>query len=275
MYADLEGKVVFITGGASGLGLAAAQAFADEHAHVVIVDLQADRAKACAHGLGPNHMGLAADVANESEVAQAVAATMASFGKIDVVINSAGIPDTFRPTVEQDVADFRRLIDIHLTGTYMVSKAAAVHMLAQGRGAIINLSSVAGVLGLAPRNAYSAAKAGISMMTRTMGCEWARSGVRVNAVAPGYMLTPFFQKLMDEGKLDAQRILRRTPAGRFGSARHIADAMLFLASRQAEFITGVTLPVDGGYTAWGSSDDACPMPSEASVAPFDACTEPL
>lgn len=258
MYADLEGKVVLITGGASGLGLAAARAFAEERASIVIVDLQADKAKACAQELGEGHEGIGADIASEADVGGAVAAAMTKYGKIDVVINSAGIPDTFRPTVEQDVADFRRLIDIHLTGTYMVSKAAAVHMLAQGSGAIINLSSVAGVLGLAPRNAYSAAKAGISMMTRTMGCEWARSGVRVNAVAPGYMLTPFFQTLMDEGKLDGNKILRRTPAGRFGSARHIADAMLFLASRQAEFITGVTLPVDGGYMAWGSSDDACP-----------------
>jgi NAD(P)-dependent dehydrogenase (short-subunit alcohol dehydrogenase family) len=256
MYADLEGKVVMITGGGSGLGLAAAHAFADERASVVIVDLHADNAKACAKELGKGHDGLRADVAIEADVAGAVSATMAKYGKIDIVINSAGIPDTFRPTVEQDVADFRRLIDIHLTGTYMVSKAAAVHMLAQGSGSIINVSSVAGVLGLAPRNAYSAAKAGISMMTRTMGCEWASKGVRVNAVAPGYMLTPFFQKLLDTGKLDEKKILRRTPAGRFGSARNIADAMLFLASRQAEFITGVTLPVDGGYMAWGSSDDA-------------------
>lgn len=260
MYADLKGQVVFITGGASGLGLAAAGAFAEEGARVVLVDLQADRAQACAQALGDGHTGMGADVSSESDVAQAIASTMAQYGRIDVVINSAGIPDTFRPTVAQDVADFRRLIDIHLTGTYMVSKSAAVHMLAQGSGAIINLSSVAGVLGLAPRNAYSAAKAGISMMTRTMGCEWAQSGVRVNAVAPGYMLTPFFQKLMDEGKLDGQKILRRTPAGRFGSARNIADAMLFLASRQAAFITGVTLPVDGGYMAWGGSDDACSEP---------------
>lgn len=260
MYADLTGKVVLITGGASGLGLAAAQAFANEQAKIVIVDLLDDKARACAQALGLGHEGIGADVASETDVANAIAFTMAKYGKIDVVINSAGIPDTFKPTVEQDVAAFRRLVDIHLTGTYMVSKAAAVHMLAQNSGAIINLSSVAGVLGLAPRNAYSAAKAGISMMTRTMGCEWASHGVRVNAVAPGYMLTPFFQKLMDEGKLDGKKILRRTPAGRFGSAGNIADAMLFLASRQAEFITGITLPVDGGYMAWGSSDDACSEP---------------
>lgn len=261
MYADLTGKVVLITGGASGLGLAAAHAFANEQAQIVIVDLLEERAKACAQGLGPGHEGIGADVASEADIANAIALTMAQYGKIDVVVNSAGIPDTFKPTVEQDVEAFRRLVDIHLTGTYMVSKAAAVHMLAARSGAIINLSSVAGVLGLARRNAYSAAKAGISMMTRTMGCEWASHGVRVNAVAPGYMLTPFFQKLMDEGKLDGQKILRRTPAGRFGSPGHIADAMLFLASRQAEFITGVTLPVDGGYMAWGSSDDACFEPA--------------
>lgn len=258
MYADLQGKVGLVTGGASGLGLAAAHAFYKQGVKIVIVDLNAEAAIRCANEVGPGNLGIGADVTNEHAIAAAVQQIIERYGRLDIAINSAGIPDTFLPTVDQDVEAFRRLVDIHLTGTYIVSKSVAVPMLAQGRGVILNLSSIGGVLGLTPRNAYSAAKAGIGMMTRTLGCEWAAQGIRVNAIAPGYMMTPFFQRLLDEGKLDGERIRRRTPAGRFGTAQNIADAMLFLASDQAEFITGVTLPVDGGYMAWGSSEDACP-----------------
>lgn len=255
-YPELKGKVVLITGGASGLGLAAGQGFAREGATVVLADLNAELARTQAQGLGAGHLSLGGDVASETDVQAIVDSTVERFGRLDVLINSAGIPDSFKPTLEQDVADFRRLVDVHLSGTFMMCKAAAPHMLRQGAGAMINLSSIAGVLGLARRNAYSAAKAGIGMMTRTLGCEWAAQGVRVNAIAPGYMLTPFMQRLVDEGKLDAEQVRRRTPAGRLGTARHIADAMLFLASDSAEFITGVTLPVDGGYMAWGAVGDA-------------------
>jgi NAD(P)-dependent dehydrogenase (short-subunit alcohol dehydrogenase family) len=129
-------------------------------------------------------------------------------------------------------------------------------MLKQGKGNVINISSIAGVIGLTYRNAYSAAKAGISMITRTLGCEWAAAGIRVNAIAPGYILTPLVQAIVDEGLLDKSTVERRTPMGHMGEPRNIADAMLFLASDQAAFITGVTLPVDGGYTSWGAPTDA-------------------
>ncbi|WP_353233710.1 glucose 1-dehydrogenase [Diaphorobacter ruginosibacter] len=259
MYSELNKRVVLVTGGASGLGWATAQAFAGEGALVAIADLEGGPAQRAADQLGAQHIGIACDVSDEQAVDDMVRQVVESLGGVDVVVNSAGIPDAFRPTVEQDVAQFRKLVDVHLTGTYMVSRAAAAHMLRQRRGVVLNVSSIAGVLGLTPRNAYSAAKAGISMLTRTMGCEWISQGVRVNAVAPGYMMTPFLQKLVDEGKLDQERIFRRTPAGRFGTARNIADAMLFLASDSAEFITGVTLPVDGGYMAWGAAADACQL----------------
>jgi len=257
MYAELKNRVVLVTGGASGLGWATAQAFAAAGARVAIADLCGPAAKRKAVELGSPHLGLECDVSNEQAVDIMVAGVVETLGRLDVVVNSAGIPDTFRPTVDQEVSQFRKLVDVHLTGTYMVSRAAAVHMLRQQRGVVLNISSIAGVLGLTPRNAYSAAKAGISMLTRTMGCEWISKGVRVNAIAPGYMMTPFLQQLIDEGKLEKKRIFRRTPAGRFGTAKHIADAMLFLASDSAEFITGVTLPVDGGYMAWGAAADAC------------------
>ncbi|MBF5007253.1 SDR family NAD(P)-dependent oxidoreductase [Diaphorobacter caeni] len=257
MYVELKNRVVLVTGGASGLGWATAQAFSAAGARVAIADLSESAARSRAEELGAGNLGLVCDVSDEQAVDSLVHSVVETLGSVDVVVNSAGIPDTFLPTVDQEVAQFRKLVDVHLTGTYMVSRAAAKHMLRQRRGVVLNISSIAGVMGLTPRNAYSAAKAGISMLTRTMGCEWIAQGVRVNAVAPGYMMTPFLQQLIDDGKLDAKRIFRRTPAGRFGTAKNIADAMLFLASDSAEFITGVTLPVDGGYMAWGAASDAC------------------
>lgn len=256
MYPELKPYVVLITGGASGLGLAAAHGFAKEGATIVIADLQEAAAVSVAQQLGSQHLGLACDVADEAQVNRVVDTVIKKYGRVDVLINCAGVADRVAPTVEQDMAHFRRLVDIHLTGTYMMTKACAVHMLKQGKGNVINISSIAGVIGLTYRNAYSAAKAGISMITRTLGCEWGAAGIRVNAIAPGYILTPLTQAIIDEGRLDKSIVERRTPMGRMGEPRHIADAMLFLASDQAEFITGVTLPVDGGYTSWGAPSDA-------------------
>ncbi len=256
MYPDLKGRVALVTGGSSGLGKAAADSLRAAGVQVAVADLNASSSQSADESGAHQHLAIDGDVSSESDVARFVSTTVEALGTVDILINCAGIPDTFRPTVEQDVADFRRLIDIHLTGTYMMCKAVAPAMLEQGRGSIINLSSIAGVLGLTPRNAYSAAKAGIGMMTRTLGCEWASRGVRVNTIAPGYILTPFARRLISEGKLDLEKICRRTPAGRLGNAQHVANAMLFLASDQSEFITGTTLPVDGGYMAWGAASDA-------------------
>lgn len=257
MYPELKERVALVTGGASGLGATVVRRLLAEGVAVVVADLHHPDTHAAQGVSGDKCLRIAGDVSEESDVIRFVETAKEAFGGVDILINCAGIPDTFTPTIEQDVKDFRRLIDVHLTGTYMMCKAVAPLMLARRRGSIINLSSVGGVLGLTPRNAYSAAKAGIGMMTRTMGCEWAGQGVRVNAIAPGYILTPFSERLISEGKLDAERICRRTPAGRMGSPEHIADAMLFLSSDRSAYITGVVLPVDGGYMAWGAASDAC------------------
>jgi NAD(P)-dependent dehydrogenase (short-subunit alcohol dehydrogenase family) len=256
MYPELKSSIVLITGGASGLGFAAAQGFAQQGATIVIADLKESDASQDEKKIGPQHLGLECDVANETQVNRLVQKVVENFGRVDVLINCAGVADQVKPTIDQDIAHFRKLIDIHLTGSYMVTKACAPVMLKQGKACVINISSIAGVIGLTYRNAYSAAKAGISMLTRTLGCEWAAQGVRVNAIAPGYILTPLTQGLIDQGRLDKRIVERRTPMGKFGKPEHIADAMLFLASDRAEFITGVTLPVDGGYMSWGAPSDA-------------------
>jgi NAD(P)-dependent dehydrogenase (short-subunit alcohol dehydrogenase family) len=253
---SFHGKIVLITGAASGLGLAAARRFAEGGARVVINDLRAEQATAAAATLGPRHLGVGGDVSSEADVAAFVARALELEGRIDVLVNNAGVPDTVTPTLDQTLDHWRHLIDVHLTGAYAVSRAVAPHMIAAGGGVIINLSSIGGVVGLPRRTAYSAAKAGVGMLTRVLGCEWGPKGVRVNAVAPGYILTPMLQGLMDAGKVDATTILRRTPMGRLGTAEHVADAIAFLASPLAEFITGVTLNVDGGYMAYGAPSDA-------------------
>jgi NAD(P)-dependent dehydrogenase (short-subunit alcohol dehydrogenase family) len=199
------------------------------------------------------------DVSSEEAVDAMVRETLDRFGRIDILVNNAGMPDSFVPTVDQTLAHWQRLIDVHLTGTYLMSKTVAPSMIARKSGVILNVSSIAGILGLPVRTAYSAAKAGIGMLTQVLGCEWGPHNVRVNAVAPGYILTPLTEKLIAEGKIDERRIRRRTPIGRMGTADDIAEAMVFLASDKAKFITAVTLPVDGGYCAWGAPSDAFPL----------------
>ncbi|TDR94623.1 SDR family NAD(P)-dependent oxidoreductase [Enterovirga rhinocerotis] len=255
---ELEGRIALITGAGSGLGLATARAFAREGAKVVINDLREETAREAAATLGPDHGAVGGDVSKEADVEAMVRSVIDRFGRIDILVNNAGVPDSFAPTIDQPLAHWQRLIDIHLTGTYLVSKTVAPHMIRQGGGAMANVSSIAGVMGLPVRTAYSAAKAGISMLTRVLGCEWGPHNIRVNAVAPGYILTPLTDGLMKEGKLDVNAIRKRTPMGKMGRPEDIAEAMVFLCSDRARFITTITMPVDGGYCAWGAPSDAFP-----------------
>ena len=169
-----------------------------------------------------------ADVSDEDAVDRMVSDAETAVGPIRAVINCAGMSDSFLPTVEQPVDNWRRLIDVHLTGTYPVSRRAARSMLETGGGAMVNVASIGGSHALVRRNAYTAAKHGIIGLTRNLGCEWAQRGLRVNAVSPGYIMTPMVQALIQRGGLDADRIRRRTPAGEFGTPEEVADVMVFL-----------------------------------------------
>jgi NAD(P)-dependent dehydrogenase (short-subunit alcohol dehydrogenase family) len=176
---------------------------------------------------------------------------------VDVLVNNAGIADTLTPTVEQNVDDWQRVVDVCLRGTYLCSRAVAKEfMLPQRSGRIVNIASIAGVVGLPTRNAYSASKAGVVMMTRTMASEWARWNITVNAVAPGYIRTPMLDALISAGKLDEAVVRRRIPAGQLGAPADIASAVLFLSSDGARYVNGTCLPVDGGWSAYGASGDA-------------------
>lgn len=248
--------VALVTGGADGIGWATAERLAREHAHVVILDRADEAARRRAAQLGAGHRGLACDVSDEGSVAHAIARVLEAYGRIDVLVNNAGIGDQAAPTLEQDAAAFDKVLAVHVRGTFLVSREAARSMVARGSGAIVNVASIAGEAGIPGRNAYGAAKAGIGAMTRSMACEWARKGVRVNAVAPGYVRTALVDQLVAAGALDAAGIEARTPLGRMAAPAEIAEVIAFLASPRASFITGTTIHADGGWLALGAPERA-------------------
>lgn len=256
MAAPQAGTVAIVTGAADGIGWATARRLAEDVEHVVVVDLRAEAAQARAAELGPAHVGIGANVAAPDEVTAMAAAVVERYGRIDVLVNNAGVAEQAAATVDQQLEAFDRVLAVHLRGTFLVSQAVARVMLAQRRGSIVNLSSIAGFAGIPQRNAYGAAKAGIAAMTRSMACEWARQGLRVNAVAPGYVRTALVAELEAKGALNSRSLLARTPMGRMAAPEEIAEVIAFLASQRASFVTGTTLAADGGWLAWGAPEDS-------------------
>jgi Dehydrogenases with different specificities (related to short-chain alcohol dehydrogenases) len=243
-------RQVVITGGASGIGYACAELFAARGDRVVIVDIRGEASEAAAARIGPAHRGLACDVTDEGVVTR----LFAELGRCDVLVNNAGVGDSALPTLEQSAAQFRRMLDINLTGAFLMAREAA-RVMPQG-GAIVSLASIAALSGLAKRNGYGAAKAGIVALTRNLACEWAARGIRVNAVAPGYVETELVRGLERDGLFDTGAIRKRCPMGRLIQPAEVAEAIYFLASPMASAITGTTLSVDAGWMAYGAAGDA-------------------
>lgn len=245
----MDNHVVIITGAADGIGWATAQCFAQAGYRVVITDIREGLAKERCASLGAQHMALACDVTNEKMVDACIQKVMKQYGRIDVLVNNAGIGEQNAETIAQEYAKFKQLLDIHLGGTFLMSRAVGKVMLQQLHGAIVNISSIAAVIGIPKRNAYGAAKSGISSMTRSMACEWADRGVRVNAVAPGYVRTEMVNSMEKKGLVDTRKIESDTPMGRLAQPEEIGKVILFLASKDASYITGTTLMVDGGWSS--------------------------
>lgn len=253
-YKELAGKVVFITGGGSGIGLSMARAFAANGARLALLDINPAALDAAKAQLTQEH-GAAevtlhtASITDDIAVEAAVAAAQEHYGRIDILLNNAGISMN-KPTLELAAGDWRRAIDINLNGVFYCAQSAARRMVAQGGGIILNTASMYGVVAAPQRAAYCASKAAVVMLTKVMAVEWAGAGVRVNALAPGYIHTALVDELVRDGRMDLDALVKRTPAGRLGQAGEIAALALFLASDGASFINGQAIVADGGWSAY-------------------------
>jgi NAD(P)-dependent dehydrogenase (short-subunit alcohol dehydrogenase family) len=247
----LEGKTAIVTGSTKGIGLAIARAYVKEGGRVVINSRRDADCAAVARELGAAATPIAADLARADEVRRlAREGERALGGVVDILVNNAGQPRV-APSEELPEADYRYTLDLNLTGYFILSQEIARGMLARQSGVIVNVSSMNGSVPFPQRLAYCVSKAGLNMMTKVMAIEWAARGVRVNAIAPGYVETEFITGLVQKGILDTDRLARRTPMGRLGRGEEIAEAAVFLASPAASFITGEILTVDGGWSSYG------------------------
>jgi NAD(P)-dependent dehydrogenase (short-subunit alcohol dehydrogenase family) len=247
----LAGKTAIVTGSSKGIGLGIARAFAREGARVVITARGADGCKAAAAEIGDAAIPIAADLSKSDEVRRlAREATRALGGAVDVLVNNAGQPRV-APSEELAEADYRYTLDLNLNAYFLLSQEIGRAMLARRRGAIINVSSINGTLAFPQRLAYCVSKAGVNMMTKVMAIEWAAAGVRVNAIAPGYVETEMIKALSARGLVDLAVLAKRAPMARLGTPDEIAAAAVFLAGDEASFVTGEVLTVDGGWSSYG------------------------
>ena len=251
---SLSGRSALVTGGASGIGAATASFFKDLGANVVLADINPDGVKKMKESIDAS-ASLVADVSVEAEADTVVLDAVNALGSLDIVVNAAGIVDEISSAIERDLGPWQRIMDINFRGTYQICRAAGRIMVPQKSGSIINIASVNGPGGWPRRTAYGPSKAAVIALTRELACEWGEHGVRINAVGPGYIATPMVQGLIDEEKIDIQRLEGRTPLDRLGKPGEVARAIAFLASDWASYITGETLFVDGGWMAYGGAGD--------------------
>ena len=249
----VAGKVAVVTGGGMGIGESIAKAFAQEGADIVIGDINLESAQKVIKDIekmGREGLAVRMDVSVKEDVDRLAEEALGKFGKIDLLINNAGISQLPLSILTLDIETWDKVNSIDYRGTYLCSRRIGQEMVKQKSGVVINIASIIG-LASAPLVAYGPAKSGVIMLTRILACEWGRHNVRVNAIAPGYTLTPLLKGMFERGERDPKDILQRTPMGKMVEPEDIANAALFLCSEKARFITGVTIPVDAGVVADG------------------------
>jgi NAD(P)-dependent dehydrogenase (short-subunit alcohol dehydrogenase family) len=248
----VEGKVSLVTGGGSGIGRACAMLFASEGARVVVVDMAVDTGEETVAEIndgGGDALFVRCDIADASSVEAMVATTIDVYGRLDCALNNAGIEGPKFPVADYSLEDWNRMLDTNLTGTFLCMKYEIPAMLAVGGGAIVNTSSVGGLVGFASMAAYGASKFGVNAVTKCAALEYATMGVRVNSVCPGIIRTPMVDRFLRENPELESSLLARTPMGRLGRPKEIAEAVVWLCSDRSSFVTGQTIAVDGAYTA--------------------------
>src|SRR5437773_3182286 len=252
MNISFENKVALVTGAGSGLGLATVKAFAESGASVVLADWNEKAVRSAAGELaGQGHKALAirCDVADDAQVEAMVDQTVVTFGRLDAAYNNAGVQNILAETADATREDFDRVTAINLRGVWSCMKFELRQMRKQGSGAIVNCSSIGGLVGGAGRGTYHAAKHGVIGLTKSAAREYAAKGIRINAVCPGLIWTPMTEKMIAAGQKEAlEEMLKLVPIGRYGRPEEIADAVLWLCSDRSSFVVGQSISVDGGFT---------------------------
>jgi NAD(P)-dependent dehydrogenase (short-subunit alcohol dehydrogenase family) len=251
MRCSFENKVALVTGAASGMGLATAKAFAETGAAVALADVNGDGARAAADALvaaGHKAIGIRCDVADLDEVEAMVKQTVSTFGRLDMAFNNAGVQSPVAETADADPKDYDFVMGVNLRGVWNCMKHELLQMRKQGSGAIVNNSSLGGLVGIAERGIYHASKHGVVGLTKSAGLEYAAKGIRINAVCPGIIETPMVMGMLETQPEAMAALMKEVPMGRLGRAEEIADAVLWLCSPASSFVIGHALPVDGGYT---------------------------
>ncbi len=251
MNITFENKVALVTGGASGMGLATAKAFAESGASIVIVDINQQAVKEAAKALvqaGYSAIGIACDVADEMQVKDMVEQAIAKFGRLDAAYNNAGIQSPVVETADANGEDFERVMAVNLRGIWNCMKYELIQMRKQSNGAIVNCSSLGGLVGIADRAVYHASKHGVIGLTKSAALEYAARGIQINAVCPGIIDTPMVEDMLTTQTEAMNELMKEIPIDRLGRAEEIATTVLWLCSSAASYVIGQAIAVDGGYT---------------------------